>query len=233
MTRRCWPRRPGLIATARSRPARHRPLHQLRIVRQRPLIQQLIRAQRRQINRSSMNVQPDRYRRSPKVSHGRRPPYVALPAHPGNPRTCAGADHSRQSTGRHHTSGSSILSSWERIWEPGAQNCAHRRPPAALYKHLGFTTEHVADSARGGREASRRKPLSRFRPTSGRHQRRPTPRAARERCEDVVGRPSSYTASASAPAAAASSARATSNQSDVAQTLLAPAHAAYRREAHD
>ena len=48
---------------------------------------------------------------APLTTNGRGPPYVALPAHPGNPQTCAGADHSHQSTGRHRTRGGSILSS--------------------------------------------------------------------------------------------------------------------------
>jgi hypothetical protein len=60
------------------------------------------------------------------------------PAHPGNPRTCAGADHSPQSTGRHRTSGSSILSrsrrgrspdSPGRCWRARFQPTAERRDP--------------------------------------------------------------------------------------------------------
>ena len=53
-----------------------------------------------------MHVEPDRHRST--VHHGRRPPYVALPGPtPGNPRHCAGADHSQSAAGR---GGRSILS---------------------------------------------------------------------------------------------------------------------------
>src|SRR6266542_2670548 len=79
--------RAGLIAAARSRPAAQHPLDRLLVVGQRPLLQQLVRANRRQPDRASVNVQADSYRR--RLVHGRRPPYVALPGTPRQPTTDA------------------------------------------------------------------------------------------------------------------------------------------------
>lgn len=52
-------------------------------------------------------------------------------AHPGNPRTCAGADHSRQPTGRHHAHSASIPSSrpwwWRSGWRRSGGRCWRAR----------------------------------------------------------------------------------------------------------
>jgi len=69
--------RTGLIAAAHSRPATQEPLDRLLVVGERPLLQQLVGAHRRQPDRPGVNVQADSYRRT--LNHGRRPPYVALP----------------------------------------------------------------------------------------------------------------------------------------------------------
>ena len=104
--------RAGLIAAAHPRPPRHRPRDRLRVIGHRALVQQLVRADRGQANRRGVNVQAHVYRRRrPALRHGRRPPYVALPAHPGNPRRCAGADHCPFWTGRSRSTHGSILTS--------------------------------------------------------------------------------------------------------------------------
>lgn len=81
--------RPRLVAAAHRRPAAQHPLQRLLVVGQRPLLQQLVGAHRRQSDRASVDIQPDRYRR--KVVHGRRPPYVALPDPLRQPTTNAQA----------------------------------------------------------------------------------------------------------------------------------------------
>jgi hypothetical protein len=70
--------RAGLVATAHGRPTAQRPLNHLLVAGQRPLLEQLVRADRSQPNRARVNVQPNRHRRR-RVVDGRRPPYVALP----------------------------------------------------------------------------------------------------------------------------------------------------------
>ena len=65
----------------------YKPLNRLLVVGQRPLLQQLVRANRRKPDRPGMHVQPHRYRH--RLDHGRRPPYVALPGHPRQPTTDA------------------------------------------------------------------------------------------------------------------------------------------------
>ena len=80
--------RARLIAAAHRRPAAQQPLDRLLVVGQRPLLEQLVGAHRRQPDRARVNVQPDRYRRR-RVVHGRRPPYVALPGPPRQPTTDA------------------------------------------------------------------------------------------------------------------------------------------------
>ena len=100
------PGRPRLITTRHTRPPRQCPLNRDRVIRKRPLVQQLVTAHRGQPNRRLVHIQPDA--NCPILTHGRRPPYVALPGHPGNPRHYAGADHhlNRQT----HAPGRSILS---------------------------------------------------------------------------------------------------------------------------
>jgi hypothetical protein len=80
---------PSLIATTHSRPAPQRLLDKLVVVRQRPLLDQLLATYRGQTNRTCVHVQPHRYRR--RLAHGRRPPYVALPGAPRQPTTNAQA----------------------------------------------------------------------------------------------------------------------------------------------
>src|SRR5206468_8195427 len=86
--------RTGLVTATHRCPAAQRPLNRLLVIGQRPLLQQLVSAYRRQPNRTRVNVQPNRYRRR-RVVHGRRPPYVALPGQtPATHDICVGADHS-------------------------------------------------------------------------------------------------------------------------------------------
>jgi hypothetical protein len=103
--------RARLIAAAHRRPAAQKPLHLLLVIGKRPLLEQLVGADRRQPDRTSVNVQPNRYRRR-RVVHGRRPPYVALPGQtPATHEICVGADHSPPATGRRNPQGhGSILS---------------------------------------------------------------------------------------------------------------------------
>src|SRR5439155_17674917 len=81
-------RRARLIAAAHQRPPTQHAVDRLFVVGQRPLLQQLLGAHRRQPHRARVHVQPDRYRRR-RVVHGRRPPYVALPGQPRQPTTNA------------------------------------------------------------------------------------------------------------------------------------------------
>ena len=90
--------RARLVTAAHRRPAAQHPLDRLLVVGQRPLLQQLVGANRRQPNRPRVNVQPNSYRR--RLDHGRRPPYVALPGQtPATHDRCVGADHSPPTTG--------------------------------------------------------------------------------------------------------------------------------------
>src|SRR3954466_11255231 len=103
--------RARLVTTAHPRPAPHHTPDSLMLIGQRPFLEQLVRAHRRQSHRSGVHIQPDRYR--PRLAHGRRPPYVALPGAPRQPTTneCVGADHSPPATGRRAQRGyGSILS---------------------------------------------------------------------------------------------------------------------------
>src|SRR6266511_4473738 len=79
--------RARLVATAHPRPAAQHALDCVLVIGQRPLLEQLVGANRRQSDRARVHVQPDRYRR--RLVHGRRPPYVALPGTPRQPTTNA------------------------------------------------------------------------------------------------------------------------------------------------
>jgi hypothetical protein len=79
--------RARFVAAAHRRPAAQKPLHLLLVVGQRPLLQQLVGADRGQPDRPGVDVQANGYRR--RLDHGRRPPYVALPGHPRQPTTNA------------------------------------------------------------------------------------------------------------------------------------------------
>jgi hypothetical protein len=79
--------RAGLVTAAHRRPTAQQPLDCLLVVGQRPLLEQLVRADRGNTDRPGVNVQPDSYRR--RLVHGRRPPYVALPGAPRQPTTDA------------------------------------------------------------------------------------------------------------------------------------------------
>src|SRR5207245_10337356 len=106
--------RSRFVAAAHRRPTTQDLLDRLLVVGQRPLLEQLVRAHRRQPDRARMDVQPNRYRRR-RVVHGRRPPYVALPGpNPATHDKCVGADHSPPATGHRSPRGyGSILSKRE------------------------------------------------------------------------------------------------------------------------
>src|SRR6476661_8574875 len=109
-------RRARLVAAAHPRPATQHTLDRLLVMWQRPLLQQLVGAHRRQPDRARMDVQPNRHRRR-RVVHGRRPPYVALPGpNPATHDKCVGADHSPTTTGHRARKGhGSILSKIRRM----------------------------------------------------------------------------------------------------------------------
>src|SRR5206468_1080593 len=79
--------RASLVTTTHLTPTPQRPLDHLMVIRQRPLIEQLVTADRSQTDRTRVHVKADRYRHT--LAHGRRPPYVALPGTPRQPTTNA------------------------------------------------------------------------------------------------------------------------------------------------
>jgi hypothetical protein len=147
-------RRARLVAAAHPRPATQHTLDRLLVMWQRPLLQQLLGAHRRQPDRARMDVQPNRHRRR-RVVHGRRPPYVALPGpNPATHDKCVGADHSPTTTGHRARKGhGSILSK-----KPGGLPCgrpSRRRPRRAVPRSARAAARRRASRSSRGRRAGR------------------------------------------------------------------------------